>query len=176
MTMRQINKELIWPLDWREVDIVAAESGSMNINADNDPEIDDLKPVKRKSASAPSSNARSSHILPDNWMNLEVGDLATALTESGVDPVIVKEHFIPNGKKVKKEDLIVLPSNWRDKLRDELIEELCTKNKLLDREVIATELQESEFEPSSHKHIKVKLPTNWRSMTKEELEVNGISL
>ena len=119
--MRQINKDLIWPLDWREVDLVTAESGSIKINADSDPEIEDTKPVKRKSASAPSSNARSSHILPDNWMNLEVGDLATALTESGVDPVIVKEHFIPNGKKVKKEDLIVLPINWRDKVRDELI-------------------------------------------------------
>ena len=95
--------------------------------------------------------------------------------ESNVTNVAVKkenekEADVYQHKKVKKEDLIVLPINWRDKLRDELIEELCTENKLLDREVIATELQESEFEPSSQKHIKVKLPTNWRSMTKEELE------
>lgn len=192
--MRQIRKELLFnfkktnakqgevhdtlPLDRSrsEEDIVAA---STDHNDDYEPQIEEIIPVKRKFASASSSNSRASQILPDNWMSLEVSDLAIVLTETcGVDPVIVKEHLIPNGKKVKREkqQSIVLPSNWRDKFRDELIEEICSENKLPDREVVASELRESEKEPTSHTNTPVKLPANWRSMTKEEFECYGISV
>ena len=114
--MRQIRKELLFnfketnakqgevhdslPLDRSrsEEDIVAESSDH---NADYEPKIEEIVPVKRKFASA----SRASQILPDNWMSLEVSDLATVLTETcGVDPVIVKEHLIPNGKKVKKRE------------------------------------------------------------------------
>jgi len=192
--IRQIRKELLFnfketnakqgevhdtlPLDQSrsEEDIVAE---STDHNADYEPKIEEIRPVKRKFASASSSNSRASQILPDNWMSLEVSDLATVLTETcGVDPVIVKEHLIPNGKKVKREkqQSIVLPSNWRDKFRDELIEEICSENKLPDREVVASELRASEKEPTSHTNTPVKLPANWRSMTKEEFECYGISV
>lgn len=192
--MRQIRNELLFnfkeksakqgeihdtsPLDRSGEDIVT-EGESTDHSADYEPKIEEIKPVKRKFASASSSNSRASQILPDNWMSLEVSDLATVLTETcGVDPVIFKEHLIPNGKKVKREEQksIVLPSNWRDKLRDELIEEICTENKLPDREVVATELRECVKEPSSQTNTLVKLPANWRSMTKEELEGHGISV
>jgi len=119
--MRQIRKELLFnfketnakqgevhdslPLDRsRSEEDIITESESTDHNADYEPKIEEIRPVKRNFASA----SRASQILPDNWMSLEVSDLATVLTETcGVDPVIVKEHLIPNGKKSKKREAAV---------------------------------------------------------------------
>lgn len=124
--------------------------------------IEDTKPLKLKNVPAK---------IPDDWRSLEIHELATEVESCGVDPVIVREHLIKNNcnvaKKIKSEKKsLVLPRNWRDKIRDELIEDLCSENKL-DKGLLDSELQQSE--PVSSSPTKLKLPVDWRTMTRETL-------
>ena len=66
----------------------------------------------------------------------------------------------------EKKSLVVLPSNWRDKIRDELIEDLCSENKF-GKELLDSELQQSEQVSTSPTTL--KLPTEWRTMTRAEM-------
>lgn len=142
--------------------------------------IEDTKPVKIKTEQASSCFGKVSPIkLPDDWRSREIQDLATEVETYGVDTVIVREHLTHNhdnvAMRIKSEKKsLVLPSNWRDKIRDELIEDLCSENKL-DKGLLDSELQQSEQVSSSP--IKLKLPAEWRTMTRETLNENeGIML
>ena len=117
--------------------------------------------------------------LPGDWRILEINELATEVENCGVEPEIIREHLIQNHsnitRKIKSEKKsLVLPSNWQDKIRDELIEDLCLENKF-GKELLESELQQSEeVSPSP---TKLKLPTEWRTMTRETLaEMYGIML
>jgi len=142
--------------------------------------IEDTKPVKIKIAPASSCHGKVfSTRLPANWRSLEINELATEVEACGVDPLIVGEHLIQNhdnvAKNIKSEKKsLVLPSDWRDKIRDELIQDLCSENKL-DKGLLDSELQQSEQVPSTP--TKLKLPAEWRTMSKETLSENyGIML
>ena len=131
--------------------------------------IGDTKPVNI--APANSFAGKVSPIkLPGDWRILEINELATEVENCGVEPEIISEHLIQNHsnitKKIKSEEKsIVLPSNWRDKIRDELIEDLCSENKF-GKELLDSELQQSE--PVSTSPTTLKLPTEWRT---EELDI-----
>ena len=142
--------------------------------------IEDTNPVKIKKAPASSCHGKDSSVkLPGDWRSLEIHELATEVEACGVDPVIVEVHLVQNhgnvAKKIKSEKKsLVLPRDWRDKIRDELIEDLCSDNQL-DKGLLDSELQQSDQVPSSP--IKLKLPAEWRTMTRETLAENcGIML
>lgn len=144
--------------------------------------IEDTNPVKIKMAPASSCHDKDSSVkLPGDWRSLEIHELATEVEACGVDPVIVEEHLIQNhdnvAKKIKCEKKsLVLPRDWRNKIRDELIEDLCSDNNL-DKGLIDSELQVQQIDQVPSSPIKLKLPAEWRTMTKETLEENyGIML
>jgi len=162
--------------------VTRVEQSSSHHRSAIEDEEEDTKPVKISPAS-PCHGKVSSTRLPANWRSLEIHELATEVEACGVDPVIVEEHLVQNhgnvAKKIKCEiKSLVLPRDWRDKIRDELIEDLCSDNNL-DKGLLDSELQlqqsQSDQVPSSP--IKLKLPAEWRTMTKETLEENyGIML
>jgi len=140
-----------------------------NIRAESDIGIEGVQPLK--------TNVVARVKLPEDWKNLDIHRLAAEVETCGVDPVIIREHLIQNhdSRKIKSEKKsVVLPSNWKDKIRDELIEDICTENEL-DKEVVASELEKSTV--SSPAKPQVTLPVDWRTMTREELyEVYGIRM
>jgi len=136
----------------------------------------------RVKQSTSSCNGKDSSVkLPGDWRSLEIHELATEVEACGVDPVIVEEHLVQNhgnvAKKIKSEKKpLVLPSDWRDKIRDKLIEDLCSDNKL-DKGVLDSELQLQQSDQVPSSPVKLKLPVEWRTMTRETLAENcGIML
>ena len=193
----QIRNELLYNFD-KETTPVKQGQGQQNINAlqldgneDSATEVEwthhesaiaigDTKSVKIEPANSFAGKV-SPIKLPGDWRILEIHELATEVENCGVEPEIIREHLIQNHsnitKKIKSEKKsFVLPSNWRDKIRDELIEDLCSENKF-GKGRLDSELQQSEQVSSSSSPTKLKLPTEWRTMTRETLaEMYGIML
>jgi len=186
--MSQIKEELLYNLDkgtcvghedqGGRQQVIQALTTNNNVDtgiaAESEPELGtDIHDIKVESdiqvVQPLTTNVVARVKLPENWKNLDIHRLAAEVETCGVDPVIIREHLIHNhdSRKIKSEKKsVVLPSNWRDKIRDELIEDICTENEL-DKEVVASELEKSTASSPAKPHV--TLPVDWRTMTTEEL-------
>ena len=71
----------------------------------------------------------------------------------------------------------MLPTNWRDKTREDLIADICAENSGVDREALQNNILTSEQSSRISHPSPAILPPGWPRMTIEELEaVTGVSL
>ena len=146
---------------------------------------------KVKIIGSTSSATKESPVkLPDDWRILDIHDLAAKVESYGTDPIIVKETFrqyqqgLKNSvaRKIIREHSperkpIMLPTNWRDKTREDLIADICAENSAVDREALQNNILTSEQSSKTSHPSPAKLPPGWPRMTIEELEeVTGVSL
>merc|ERR1719282_2237487 len=163
-------KKLVLPNDWKTMNesnlknFLSKQDPSFNIAAD----IVSVTSVDHDAGDGPSKKI----VLPAAWKTMKQSDLFRYLNnqQPGISlPEVSEEDETTGGSQV-----IVLPRNWTNLGEDELLHQVVKSNpKEVHQEV--TEIftnDKEEHQPSVGSSYRgpIKLPLNWKELSKEDLE------